>query len=662
MCGIVGWANLDSNSTVNSSDNKLWLDAMCEKLQHRGPDSKGVWMGENVALGMRRLAIIDLSTEGEQPVFNEDKSITLIMNGEIYNSAELRSDLEKRGRKFRGHSDTEVLPHLYEIYGDQFIEKLNGMFAFALWDSGCKKLFMARDRFGVKPLYYGIFGGKLIFASELKALMIHPDVELKLNMHALRQYLAFDYIPAPLSIYQNIFKLPAAHSLTLENGEIKIEPYWNLSFQKRKTTPSLEEAAEELRGLLADATKKRLVSDVPLGVLLSGGVDSSSIAALAQQFSSQPIKTFCIGFEEASFDESHYAREVAEFLGTEHFEDRLSIKQAAQLLPEIATWLDEPMSDASILPTFLLSRFVRSEVTVALGGEGADEIFAGYPSYYAHKMAERYEKIPYFLRHHLIENIINHLPSGQKNMSFNFVAKRFFKSLESHDLVARHHSFFGSFTMSEQENLLTDVVKSQNGMDIYAESRRWLGLCDADNIIERTQFLDIKSYLAEGILTKVDRASMAVSLEVRSPFLDYRVAEFAASLPEGYKLKCNTVKFSFGKTGKYVLKKAVLPLLPPSIINRRKQGFVIPVAAWLKGQLNPLVRELLAFERLKKQGLFNPTYVQKLLHEHETNQANHCQKLWTLLVFQLWFENFGAEISNHNQLKRQQSMQKAVAS
>lgn len=650
MCGIVGWANLNSNSFPNEADETL-LRAMCAKIEHRGPDSEGVFLSGSAALGMRRLSIIDLQTGG-QPVFNEDRAVSVVMNGEIYNFRELRKDLERRGHQFLTRTDAKVLPYLYEEHGARMVEKLNGMFAFALWDARRRKLFMARDRFGEKPLYYGVFAGKLIFASELKALLAHPAVETRLSFAALRQYLAFDYVPAPLSIYENIFKLPAAHSLTLENGEIKIERYWNLSFQKRRPIPRVEEAAEELRELLADATKMRLMADVPLGVLLSGGVDSSSIAAFAQQSSSRPVKTFCIGFEEASFDESRYARQVAQHLGTEHYEDVLSVDKAADLLPEIAGWLDEPLSDASILPTFLLSRFARTEVTVALGGDGGDEIFAGYPWYYAHKMAERYEKIPRFLRRHFFENIVNNLPTGTKNMPFDFMAKRFIKALTNQDLVARHHSLIGSFTVSEQENLLTAAVTSQNGADIYAEARRWLKVWDSenlsdsgnalesDNVIERMQFLDMKFFLAEDVLTKVDRASMAVSLEVRSPFLDPRVAEFSASLPRDYKLNCKTAKFAFGNTGKFILKKAVAPLLPTAVTKRKKQGFVIPITAWLKGRLNPLARDLLAPERIRNQGLFNPVFVNKLLTEHETGRADHSKTLWTLLVFQLWSDNF----------------------
>ena len=632
MCGIVGWTNLNSNFSPNAGAKEPLLRSMCAKLRHRGPDSEGIYTADNIALGMRRLAIIDVAG-GEQPVFNEDRTIAVVMNGEIYNFKELRANLEKRGHHFTSHTDTEVLPHLYEEHGAGMIEKLRGMFAFALWDARRRKLLIARDRFGEKPLYYASFNNKLIFASELKALTAHPDVETRLDFQALRQYLAFDYVPAPLSIYQNIYKLPAAHSLTLENGEIKIERYWNLSFAKRTPVPSIEAATEELRDLLSDAVKSQMIADVPLGVLLSGGVDSSSVAAFAQQHSSRPIKTFSIGFDETSFDESDYARRVAAHLGTEHHEDVLSVDKAAEILPEIAGWLDEPLADASILPTFLLSRFVRSSVTVALGGDGGDEIFAGYPMYYAHKLAGTYEKIPGFLRRNLIETIVRNLPTSTKNMALDFKAKRFINSVAETDLVARHHSFFGSFTADEQQSLLTNKVKSQNGTDVYKDARRLLAMSDARNITEKAQFLDINFYLAEDILTKVDRASMAVSLEVRAPFLDSRVAEFAASLPENYKLN--------GRTSKFILKKAVAPLLPQFVTKRSKKGFGIPVAAWLKDKLNPLTRDLLQSERLTRQGIFNPAFVQRLLSEHEQSKANHYKTLWTLIIFQLWYDNFG---------------------
>ncbi len=387
-----------------------------------------------------------------------------------------------------------------------------------------------------------------------------------------------------------------------------------------------------LRELLADAVRMRLVSDVPLGILLSGGVDSSTVAAFATQFSTEKVKTFSIGFEEDSFDESKFARQVATHLNTEHYEDKLSVEKAADLISEIGTWLDEPMSDGSLIPTYLLSRFVRKHVTVALGGDGGDEIFAGYPMYYAHKVANTYLKIPQFIRDGLIEPVVKNLPVSSKNLSFDYKAKRFVAA-SKFDIVARHHSWFGSFSTEQHEHLLNKNILERSSSNIYEEAEELLKICDASNEIEKMQFLDINYYMAEDILTKVDRASMAVSLEVRAPFLDPRVAQFAAAIPLEYKLK--------GKKGKYILKKAVEPLLPKNILDRPKKGFGIPIADWLKGRLNPLMHDLLAPERMKDQGLFNENYVQKLINEHESNIASHHKELWTLLVFQLWFDNFG---------------------
>lgn len=628
MCGIAGWIKLENNRAANHSE--AVLHAMCERMKHRGPDSEGLWLDETVALGMRRLSIIDLQT-GEQPVYNEDKSVVVVMNGELYNFREVRADLEKRGHKFETNTDTEILPHLYEEYGEAMLEHINGMFAFALWDKRKEKLLIARDRFGEKPLYYGVFDGKLIFASEPKVLLENPSVKAEINTDALRQYLSFDYVPAPNSIYKNIYKLPAAHFLTIEKGEVKTRRYWNLTWNKNGNTPTFEKAAEDLRELLADAVRMRLVSDVPLGILLSGGVDSSTVAAFATQFSSEKVKTFSIGFEEDSFDESKFARQVATHLDTEHYEDKLSVEKAADLISEIGTWLDEPMSDGSLLPTFLLSRFVRKYVTVALGGDGGDEIFAGYPMYFGHKVANFYKSVPQFLRSGLIEPIVNNLPVSTSNLSFDYKAKRFVAA-SKYDLVTRHHSWFGSFSIDQQQSLLSKDVLSKTSSDIYKGAKDLLEICDAKNEIEKMQFLDINFYMAEDILTKVDRASMAVSLEVRAPFLDPRVAQFAASIPLEYKLK--------GNKGKYILKKAVEPLLPKVILQRPKKGFGIPIAEWLKGRLNPLLHDLLAPDRLKNQGLFDEKFVQKLIKEHETNIASHHKQLWTLLVFQLWFDNF----------------------
>ena len=666
MCGIAGWVNL--NTTKSPQDHtETILHSMCERIVHRGPDSEGLWIDDQVALGMRRLSIIDLKT-GDQPVFSEDRSVIVMMNGELYNYREVRADLEKRGHKFTTQTDTEILPHLYQEHGDALVDYLNGMYAFGLWDTRKKKLLIARDRFGEKPMYYGIFEGKLIYASEPKALLAHPAVKAELDLDALRHYISFDYIPAPMSIYKGIYKLPAAHLLTVENGEIKTRRYWDLSWSEpgavatglRSSPPyeggvdaalggrggslseprhangkppakTLSRKAEELRDLLSDAVRMRLVSDVPLGILLSGGIDSSTIAAFAVKHATEKVKTFSIGFEEDSFDESKYARQVANHLNTEHYEEKLSAEKAGDLISEIGTWLDEPLSDGSLIPTYLLARFVRKHVTVALGGDGGDELFAGYPMYYAHKVAVRYASIPEFVRSGLIEPIVNSLPVSTNNMSFDYKAKRFVRASKS-DSVERHHSWFGSFATSQHESLLTRDVLDHTNADIYRAVRELVNASDAKNVIEQMQYADINFYMAEDILTKVDRAAMAVSLETRAPFLDPRIGQFAASIPLEYKLK--------GKTGKYILRKAVQGLIPKTILQRPKKGFGIPIAEWLKGRLNPLVHDLLAPQRLKDQGLFNSEYVQKLIKEHETGTASHHKELWTLLVFQLWWDNF----------------------
>jgi asparagine synthase (glutamine-hydrolysing) len=630
MCGITGWANLDSSTPPRDGAPEL-LHSMCERMIHRGPDSEGLMVATGVALGMRRLAIIDLLT-GEQPVWNETRDVAVVLNGEIYNYKEVRNDLAKRGHSFHSASDTEVLPHLYEEYGTAMVDHLNGMFAFALWDSKQRRLFIARDRFGEKPLYWGVFDNTFLFASEPKVLFAHPAVHPSLNLNALRKYLSFDYVPAPLSIYEGIHKLPAAHMLVVENGNVDVKKYWTLSYKKPETVPTIDEAAEQLRELMSDSVRMRLVSDVPLGILLSGGVDSSTVAALAVRSSSETVKTFSISFAESSFDESKYARAVASHLGTDHHEERLSVDLVANLVGEIGSWMDEPLSDPSLLPTYLLSRFTRKHVTVALGGDGGDELFAGYPMYEGHAFASAYSRIPRAIRRALIEPAVRMLPVNTRNISFDYKARRFIMAAD-YEVVARHHVWFGSFAPDEQEQLLTDDVKRTTDGDIYADARQMLAEeCDADSLVERMQSLDTRLYLAEDILTKVDRASMAVSLEVRAPFLDPLVAEFAASLPLNYKLR--------GRTSKFILKRAMNPLLPRFVTKRAKKGFGVPVAEWLKGKLRPLARDLLSPERIRNHGLFSPRFVEKLLNEHDRGLADHRKLLWTLLMFELWHESF----------------------
>ena len=627
MCGITGWINLQNNS---SRPDEALLHSMCERIVHRGPDSEGVWLDDQVALGMRRLSIIDLKS-GDQPVFNEDRSIVAMQNGELYNYREVRSDLEKRGHNFTTQTDTEIIPHLYEEYGDAFVEQINGMFAIALWDSRRKRFILARDRFGEKPVYYGVFDGKLIYASEPKSILAHPSVIADIDLDALRHYLSFDYVPAPMSIYKGVYKLPAAHVLTVENGQVKTRRYWDLDFHKNGNVPLIDKGADELRELLSDAVRMRLVSDVPLGILLSGGIDSSTVAAFATQHATERVKTFSIGFEEDSFDESKYARLVAKHLGTEHYEDRLSAEKAGDLITDIGKWLDEPMSDGSLIPTYLLARFVRQHVTVALGGDGGDELFAGYPMYVAHKIAAAYTSIPRILRLGVVEPIVNALPVSTRNMSLEYKAKRFVRGTHL-DTVTRHHTWFGSFSIEQQDHLLRPEVLAATTGDIYQGPRSLLDQIDSGNVTEQMQYVDINYYLAEDILTKVDRAAMSVSLETRAPFLDPRVGQFAASIPAEYKLR--------GRKGKYILKKAVEGLLPAEIMSRPKKGFGIPIAEWLKGRLNPLLHDMLEPARLANQGVFDPQFVQQLIKEHESGRASHHKELWTLLVFQLWWDNF----------------------
>ncbi|KXK01485.1 MAG: asparagine synthase [Acidobacteria bacterium OLB17] len=598
-------------------------------------------MDDTVALGMRRLSVIDLKT-GDQPVFSEDGTVVVMMNGELYNYREVREELAKDRIMFVTRTDTEILPHLYKKYGDAFIDRVNGMYAFSLWDLAKKRLLLVRDRFGEKPLYYGVFDSKLIWASELKALIAHPSVKPELDLNALRHYLSFDYVPAPLSIYKGIYKLPAAHMLVVENGEIKTRRYWDIVSEAAATASnggspasaqkrSLSERAEELREMLSDAVRMRLVSDVPLGILLSGGIDSSTVAAFAVRHATERVKTFSIGFEEDSFDESRYARMVAKHLDTEHYEDRLSATTAGDLIEEIGGWLDEPLSDGSLIPTYLLARFVKGHVTVALGGDGGDELFAGYPMYRAHRITSLYRLLPGVVRTGLVQPAVEKLPVSHRNLSFDYKAKRFVRAAELPP-VERHHSWFGSFLSDDQEHLLTREVRESTNADIYADAHRIFSESPVDDALAKMQYLDVNLYLAEDILTKVDRAAMRVSLETRAPFLDPRIADFAFSLPAKYKLR--------GSSGKVILKKAVEQMLPKAILDRPKKGFGIPIAAWLRGRLNPLLHEMLSPQRLREQGIFEPEYVAQMISAHEQGLASYHKELWTLLVFQLWGDRF----------------------
>ncbi len=623
MCGIIGFVNLDQQQPANERVAR----AMNQAIVHRGPDDEGFYFNGNVALGMRRLSIIDLAG-GHQPISNEDGSVWVVFNGEIYNYRELRELLLARGHQLKTNSDTETIVHLYEDYGDELVQHLNGMFGFALWDERRQRLLIARDRMGEKPLYFTQNGEAFVFASELKALVEHPSVERRVNLLALRKYLQYEFVPSPHTMLDGVQKLPPAHRLIFENGRWRSERYWQVSYGGERLKLSEEEAAEEVRRRLREAVRMRLVADVPLGVLLSGGIDSSAMAQLACEAAGGRVKTFSIAFEEKSFDESSYARKVAEQLGTEHYEKRFTEREMLDIVPEIPRLLDEPLGDGSLIPTFLLSKFTRERVTVALGGDGGDELFAGYPTYSAHRVAKLYQMLPQFVRSGLIEPAVAALPVSTDNMSFDFKAKRFVRGA-AHEAGTRHTIWMGSYDGAQQRELLRpEIIAACPDEEVFDEVLLYDRANGNGNLIERMMKLDATHYLSECVLFKVDRASMAASLETRAPFLDHTFVEFVLKLPLEMKLK--------GFTGKYILKKAMRGHLPNEVIDRPKKGFGMPVAKWVKGELRGFVRDMFSPERLNRRGLFNAAYVQRLLDEHERGVADHRKLIWTLLMFEVW--------------------------
>jgi asparagine synthase (glutamine-hydrolysing) len=622
MCGIIGFIHLHSDQPADPATAR----AMAAAIRHRGPDDEGFYVNGPVAMGMRRLSIIDVAG-GHQPMCNEDGTIHVVFNGEIYNYPELRRRLIARGHQLRTQSDTETIVHLYEDHGDELVDHLNGMFAFALWDERRRRLLIARDRMGEKPLYFTATPQSFVFASELKALVVHPHVTRRLNLLALRKYLQYEFVPSPHTMLAGVQKLRPGCRLIFEDGRWREESYWQLRYETRRLEMSEAEAAEEVHRRLREAVRMRLVADVPLGVLLSGGIDSSSVAAMACEAAGGRVKTFSIAFDEKSFDESSYARQVAAHLGTEHFEQRFTERDMLDIVPEIPRLLDEPLGDGSLLPTYLVSRFTREHVTVALGGDGGDELLAGYPTYPAHRMAAAYRRLPRLLRAGLIEPLVARLPVSTDNLSFDFRAKRFVQGAAL-SAGARHTIWMGSFSAAEQQRLLQpELLALHSDEEVFAEVRAY----DHSNglpVVEQMMLLDATHYLSECVLFKVDRASMAASLETRAPFLDHTLAEFLAQLPLHLKLR--------GLTGKYILKRAMRGILPEAVIRRPKKGFGMPVAKWVNGELRPLVRDTFAPERLRRRGLFNPAYVQQLLDEHESGAADHRKLIWTLLMFELW--------------------------
>jgi asparagine synthase (glutamine-hydrolysing) len=602
------------------------LAQMTRVLHHRGPDDDGFHVatyddGTGVGLGFRRLSIIDLDT-GNQPIANEDGSLQLVFNGEIYNFRELRAELESRGHRFATNADTEVVVHLYEELGPECVQRLNGMFAFALWDEPERRLLLARDRFGKKPLYYAELDGVLVFGSELKALLEHPLCPRDLDLESLSAYLAAEYVPTPRAIFEGVRKLPAGHRLAWQHGRAHVERYWDLAFERNDGARSDADYVDEFRARLREAVRRRLVSDVPLGAFLSGGVDSSSVVALmCEALPAGAVKTFSIGFGERSFDEADHARRVAQHFGTDHHEDVFTASAMAALLPTVTDVMDEPFADASILPTYLLSRFTREHVTVALGGDGADELLAGYPTFPAESVARLYP-VPRILHDRLVIPLADRLPVSTANFSFDFKLKRFLRGAAAPASI-RHPVWLGSFTPAEQRDLLTSPAG-----DPFEPHRRPFGEAPTGDRLERLIYLYAKTYLQDDILVKVDRASMACSLEVRAPFLDVELAEFLGRVPARLKLR----RFDT----KHLLKRAMADVLPPGIAGRAKKGFGVPVADWIKGELREAVQDELSPDRLRRQGLFEPAAVARLLDEHLSGRRDNRKPLWTLFVFQLW--------------------------
>ena len=626
MCGICGKIYFDHHRTV---DERL-LRQMTDVLRHRGPDDSGIFVSGSVGLGHRRLSIIDLSAAGHQPMANEDGSLQIVLNGEIYNYKELRPELEAQGHVFSSQTDTEVILHLYEQEGPACVQRLRGMFAFAVWDSRRQELFLARDRAGKKPLSWAIVDGSLIFASELKSLLKDPALRSEVDPVALHHYLTYQYVPGPQTIFKGVQKLPPAHTLLLRNGDINIECYWKLSYKDKLELPKLEDYCDQLRDVFTEAVKIRLRSDVPLGAFLSGGVDSSAAVAIMAQLLDRPVKTFSIGFEDKDFDELAYARMVASQYGTEHTEFVVR-PEAIKILPTLVYHYDEPYADSSAIPTYYVSKLTREHVTVALNGDGGDESFAGYERYWADVLAARYERIPHFLREG-IRLAANLLPYRENRWSFSRRLRRFLNGVA--DEPARRYVRWLCFFPNDMKDDLytgefTRAMAAHDSVrlteDVYARS-------DAPTLLEKALDADVNMYLPYDLLVKVDIASMANSLEARSPFLDHKVMEFAARLPAHLKLR--------GGQGKFLLKKAFEPMLPREVLYRKKMGFGVPINRWLRSDLKQPAYDILLDSRTIGRGYFKRPAVQQLLDDHVSMRADHSYRLWSLLWLELWHRMF----------------------
>ncbi len=617
MCGIAG--------IIGQEDEPL-ARRMIAALAHRGPDYTGLLVAGGVSLAHARLSVIDTSAEANQPMVSADGTVAVVFNGEIYNFAELRQELEDKGQVFKTNSDTEVLLALYAKEGEQCVRRLSGMFAIALYDFSAKRLMLARDRMGEKPLYWSHEGDVVTFASELNALLVPGLATRNLSLSALTCYLQLDYVPTPRALLDGVHKLePGTVALFTKGKPVETHAFWEPP--RRVSVLSESAALDRLDELLAATVSRELVGDVPLGVFLSGGLDSSAIAYYAQKNSAAPIHTFSIGFDEPDFDESAYARDVAAHIGSVHHERIVRAEDALALVTELPDVLSEPIADASVIPTLLLSRFARESVTVALGGDGGDELFAGYPTFSADTISSPYRALPSWVRKGIRAGV-DALPASVGNISTSYALRKLVSSDEPNP-VHRHMEWLGTFNKAERFLLAGPrLVEAVRETDVFEDIDRATALFGQPDTGNRLLFAYARSYLMDQVLVKMDRASMHYGLETRAPFLDHALAEFVFSLPYHYKYRNGTTK--------YLLKKLMEDKLPQGIAHRKKKGFGIPLARWLRGPLRDFCLETLAEDKLRSQGYLNPEYVSKLIDDHMSGARDNRKELWNLMVFQIW--------------------------
>ncbi|MFN8600901.1 MAG: asparagine synthase (glutamine-hydrolyzing) [Candidatus Binatia bacterium] len=623
MCGIAGFLSLEQGVFAT----KTIAQAMCDVIVHRGPDGQGLLVDGPLAMGMRRLSIIDLAG-GQQPISNEDGTISVIQNGEIYNFQEIRKDLEQRGHRFKTNSDTEAIVHLYEEYGTRCVEHLRGMFALAIWDAPRRRLIVARDRLGIKPLYYSVGNGRLLFGSELKSLLA-VGLDREIDQQALHDYLSLTYVPAPATIFKAARKLMPGSMLIVERGNVRIERWWNLSFEPdEKRFHSEPEIVEAVRERVEDAVRSHLVSDVPLGVFLSGGVDSQTLVACMRKFHTGALKTFSIGFAEKSFSELDRAREAAKHFGTEHHE-LIVTPDTVSMVPDLVSAFDEPYADSSAIPVLCVARLARQSVTVALTGEGGDEVFAGYKTYAATRLAGLYRRaVPSPLRS-LVSWGVNRLPVSHGKVSFDYMAKRFVAGA-SNDAVDAHFSWKAIFDEAGKQALYREPRAVGPTVRLYHEAVAGI---DPQDLLARLLMIDTKLGLEGDMLVKADRMSMATSLEGRVPLLDHPLVEMVAAIPSRFKMK--------GMKTKVLLRAAMADVLPQTTTQGPKQGFNVPIPSWLTGPLRELVHDTLSPSRIAATGIFRPEPIQELIRAHESLERDHSRDIWTLLMFQSWYDRIG---------------------